>query len=102
MRKDDKDYLDAKLDQMFVKWGLEFYKLNSIMDVMNVTIDDIIKPKLDNIEQHVEKTNGRVTALEQDKSNHDFLDKAKSKTFGRAALIVGISGTVITLLIKLL
>lgn len=64
MTKQDKEYLEALMDAQFVKFGTEFAKVNAAVDIVNIKIDDVIMPKLKEIETHAKETNGRVTELE--------------------------------------
>ena len=65
IRKEDREFLEALMDAQFVKHGVEFAKVNAAIDIVNVKIDDVITPKLNESIAHQKETNGRVTCLEE-------------------------------------
>ena len=67
MNQGDKDFLDEKLDNIFIKMGLEFSKFSSSVDLRMKDLDagmDITHLKLDESIRHQKETNGRVTTIE--------------------------------------
>ena len=67
MNKQDKDYLDEKLDNIFVNMELSFGKFSSAIELKLKDVNagmDITHIKMDQMIKHQKETNGRVCELE--------------------------------------
>lgn len=64
MTKDDKAYLELMQKSLTQSFKTEIARVNAGIDIVNVKIDDVVMPKLHEVDEKVGITNGRVTCLE--------------------------------------
>lgn len=64
MTKDDKEYLELMQKSLTQSFKTEIARVNAGIDIVNVKIDDVVMPKLHEVDEKVGITNGRVTCLE--------------------------------------
>ena len=66
MTKDDMSYLELMQKTLTQSFKTEIARVNAGIDIVNVKIDDVIIPKLHELDEKVGVTNGRVLCLEDD------------------------------------